>query len=72
MDRIELKPFDMCKSRSIITASSFAFSAIASHFPKRFPQLLKCDTDTVVSYRVVPYLQRCYASLVISSAVHDY
>ena len=65
MDRIELKPSDVRKSRSIITASSFAFSAIASHFP----QLLKCDTDMVASYHVVPYLQRCYASLV---AIHDY
>ena len=59
---------DMRKSRSIITASSFAFSAIASCFP----QLLKYDADMVVSYRVVPYLQRCYALLVTSSAVHDY
>ena len=64
MDGIELKPSDVCKSWSIITASSFAFSAIAS----RFPQLLKCDTNMVASYR----MQRCYASLVTSNAVHNY
>ena len=68
MDRIELKPSEVHKSRYTVTASSFAFSAIAS----RFLQLLKCDTDMVASYCIVPYLQRCYASLVTSSAVHDY
>ena len=67
-DGIELKLSDVRKSRSIIMAASFAFSAVAS----RFPQLLKCDTDMVASYRVVPYLQRCYASLVTSNTVHDY
>ena len=60
VDGIELKPSSLHKSRSIVTVSSFAFSAIAS----RFSQLLKCDTDMVASYRVVPYLQRCYVSLV--------
>ena len=72
VDRIELKPSDVCKSRcesqSIVTASSITFSAVAS----RFPQLLKCDTDMLASYCVVPYLQCCYASLFMSSAVHDY
>ena len=68
VDGIELKPSDLCKSRYIVTASSFAFSAIAS----RFPQLLKCDTDIVASYRVVPYFQRCYVSLATSNAAHDY
>ena len=68
MDEIELKASDARKSWSIVTASSFAFSAVASCFL----QLLKCDTDMVASYRVVPYLQRCYASLVTSNAVHDY
>ena len=68
VDRIELKPSKVCKSWYIITASSFAFSAVAS----RFSQLLKCDTDMVASYCIVPYLQRCYASLDTSSAVHDY
>ena len=52
MDEMELKPFDVRKSQYIVTASSFAFSAITSHFP----QILKCDTDMVASYRVVPYL----------------
>ena len=52
MDGIELKSSDVRKSRSIITASSFAFSAITFHFP----QLLKCDTDMVASYHVVPLL----------------
>ena len=68
VDGMELKPFDVRKSRYIVTASSFVFSAVAS----RFPQLLKCDTDMVASYRVVPYLQCCYTSLVTSNAVHDY
>ena len=48
MDGIKLKPSNMCKSRSIITASSFVFSSIASHFP----QLLNRDTDIIVSYCV--------------------
>ena len=39
VDGIELKLSDVRKSRYIVTALSFAFSAIAS----RFPQLLKCD-----------------------------
>ena len=68
VDVIELKPSNVHKGRSIVTASSFAFSAVASHFP----QLLKCDTDMVASYRVVPYLQHCYASLVTSNALHNY
>ena len=68
VDGIELKPSNVCKSRSIITASSFAFSAIASCFP----QLLKWDTDMVASYCIVPYLQHCYALLVMNNAVHDY
>ena len=68
MDGIELKPSDVCKIWPIITATSFVFSAVAS----RFPQLLKRDTDMVVSYRVAPYLQRCYASLVMSNAVKCY
>ena len=68
MDGIKIKPSDTRKSQSITTASLFVFSAIASCFP----QLLKRDTDTVASYGVVPYLQCCYASLVMSNAVHDY
>ena len=68
VDGIELKPSNARKSWSIVTASLFAFSGIASHFP----QLLKCGTDMVVSYRIVPYLQCCYALLVMSNAVHDY
>ena len=51
VDGMELKPSDVRKSRYIVTASSFVFSAIAS----RFPQLLKCDTDMLASYCVVPY-----------------
>ena len=53
VDGIELKPSNMRKSQSIVTASSFVFSVIASCFP----QLLKRDTDMVVSYRVL----HCYA-----------
>ena len=52
VDGIELKPSDVCKSQSIVTASLFAFSAVAS----RFPQLLKYNTDMVASYHKVPYL----------------
>ena len=48
-------------------ASSIAFSDITS-----FPQLLRYDTDMVESYCVVPYLQCCYALVVMSNAVHDY
>ena len=65
VDGIELKPFNVRKSWSITTASSFAFSAIAS----RFPQLLKHDTNMVVSYCIVPYLQHYYVLLVTSNAV---
>ena len=68
VDGIELKPSDVRKSRSITTASLFAFSAIASCFP----QLLKCNTNMPASYHVVPYLQCRYALLVTSNAVHDY
>ena len=68
VDGIEFKPSEVRKIRSIITASSFAFSVIAS----RFPKLLKCDIDMVASYHIVPYLQHCYASLVMSNAVHNY
>ena len=68
MDGIELKPSNVRKSRSIITASLFAFSAVESCLP----QLLKCDTDMVACYHVVPYLHRCFASLVTSNAVHNY
>ena len=70
MDGIELKPFDVCKSWPIITASLFAFSSLAtpdyafSAITSRFPQLLKCDTNMVASYCLVPYLQHCYASLI--------
>ena len=49
VNRIELKPSDVHKSRSIVTASSLVFSAIASHFP----QLLKCNTDMVASGSVL-------------------
>ena len=52
VDEIELKPTDVRKNRSITTASLFTFSAITSHFP----QLLKCDTELVASYHIVPYL----------------
>ena len=61
VDGIKLKPSDVRKSHSIATASSSVFSAVTSCFPK----LLKCHTDMVASYHVVPYL-RCYASLVTS------
>ena len=46
---------------------SLEFLAILS-----FPQLLRCKTGMVASYRVVPYLQRCYAWVVTSSTVHTY
>ena len=68
VDGIELKLSGVRKSLSITTASSFAFSAITSCFP----QLLKRDTDMVVSYCVASYLQCCCALLVMSNAVHNY
>ena len=71
VDRIELKPSNVCQGWSIAASSSLAFSAIASHFP----QFLKHDTnksDMVPSYHVVAYLQRFYASLVTSNATHNY
>ena len=68
MDGIKLKPSDVCKSWSITTASSFAFSTIASCFL----QLLKHDTDMLASNHIILYLQHCYASIVTSNAVHDY
>ena len=46
---------------------SLEFLAISS-----FPQLLRCKTDMVASYHVVPYLQCCYAWVVMRSAVHNY
>ena len=54
------------KHRYVIS-SSLEFLAISS-----FPQLLRCKTNMVASYRVVPYLQCCYAWVVTSSAVHNY
>ena len=58
----------MRKSRSITTASSFVFSAIAL-----FTQLQKHDTDIVASYYcILPYLQHCYALLTMSNAAQDY
>ena len=70
VDGIKLKPSDVHKMvyLYIVTASSFVFSAVAS----RFPQLLKCDNDMVACYHILPYLQLCYASLVMSNAVHGY
>ena len=50
-----------------ISLSLREFLAISS-----FPQFLRRKTDMVASYRVVPYLQRCYAWVVTSSAVHNY
>ena len=69
MDGIKLKPSDVHKSQPIAKAFLLAFSAIAF-----FLQLLKCETDTVVSFCVVPYLQHryTYALLVMSNTVHDY
>ena len=58
-----------CAQAGITAASSFAFQSVVA---SRFPQLLKCDTDMVASYHVVPYLQRCHALLVMGNAVHDY
>ena len=58
VDGIELKPSNMRKIWSIVTASSFTFLAIAS----RFPQLLKCDTDMVASYRIVHMYYKLYAA----------
>ena len=70
MDRIKFKLSDVreagYKHRHAITLS-LEFLAILL-----FPQLLRHKTDMVASYRVVPYLQSCYAWVVKSSAVHNY
>ena len=49
VDGIEVRFSNVHKSQFITIASSFGLSAIAS-----IPQLLKCDTNMVVSYCVVP------------------
>ena len=71
MDRIEFKLSETCakadyKHRYTISLL-LEFLAISL-----FPQLLRRKTDMVASYHVVPYLQRCYAWVVTSSAVHNY
>ena len=60
VDGIELKPSDVCKSRYIVTASLFAFSAIAS----RFSQLLKCDNryGSILPRITLPATLLCLAS----------
>ena len=69
VDGIEFKPSDVCKSWYIAT-EHHRLHFQPSHLTQ-VPQLLKCDTDMVASYRVVPYLQRCRALLVTGDAVHD-
>ena len=46
-------------------ALSFAFLTI-----KSFPQLLKCETDMVSSDCILPYLQCCYALVVIKAMLY--
>ena len=59
----------MCKSRSIATASLFAFSAITSFLSSE----MWYRYGSFSSYcRVVPYLQCYYASLAVSNAAQDY
>ena len=53
----------MCIIAYKLIALSFAFSPIVS-----FPLLLKCETDMVVSYCIVPYLLWCYAWVVTNNA----
>ena len=67
MDGIELKPPDVHHSLYKLLALSLAFLSKVS-----FPQLIRQETDMVASYRIVPYLQHCYAWVITSSAVHNY
>ena len=57
----------MCLKVHKVIVLLCTFSAIAS-----FPQLLKHNADMAVSYCIVPYLQRCYAGVVMSNVVHNY
>ena len=57
----------MCAKACKLIALLLAFSAILP-----FPQLLSHEADMVVSYRIVSYLQCCYAWVFMSSAVHNY
>ena len=67
MDVIELKLINVSKIQPIAIASLLAFLAITS-----FPQPLKCEISVVASFRMVPYLQYCYALVVMSNAVYNY
>ena len=58
----------MCtKSYNKLIVISLAFSTIVS-----FPQLVRCETDMVATYRIIPYLQHCYDWVVKSNSVHNY
>ena len=57
-----------CAKACKLTVILLAFSAVTSFIP----QFLRCETNMVASYRLVPYLQRCHAWVVTSSAVNNY
>ena len=62
MDRIEFKLSDVSQTESASYKYRYAISLSLEFLAiSLFPQLLRCKTDMVASYRVVPYLQRCYA-----------
>ena len=66
VNEVELKLFAYATASKVI-ALSLALLVIAPT-----PQLLRHETDMVVSYHIVPYLQRCYAWVVKCSALHNY
>ena len=66
MGGIELKLSNLHQSLYQFIASPFRLQ------PLHFSSALRCESDMVASYRVVPYLQCCYARVVTSNAVHNY
>ena len=61
----------MCQRLYKLIALSLAFLAQFLAISS-FHQLMRCETDMVMSYRIVPYLQCCYAWVVTSNAVLNY
>ena len=65
VNEVELKPFAYTTA-SKLTVISLVFLAISST-----PQLQGRETDMVVSYHIIPYLQHCYSWVVMYSALHN-
>ena len=58
------------ESNSSLLMCTIACNLAFSNDGLPFPQPLRHDANIVVSYRIVPYLQCCYAWVVMSNAVH--